>query len=287
MSDSIQRFLFDNTDIRGDLVNLEASYQTILHDHDYPAAVKQLLGQFIAAATLLSTTIKFEGSVILQAKSQGQIPTIMAECSNDLRVRAIVRDAESAQSADFRELLKDGVLAITIEPTNGKRYQGIVSLEADSLATALEAYFEQSEQLSTRLWLCANNQRCAGMLLQQMPQTGHSDATLRDQQWEHFTHLAATITEAELLELSSEKILHRLYHQDNVIVFEPSDVRFGCSCSRQRTGELLRSIGRREAESIIADVGSIDILCEFCHHDYSFGPQDLDAIFSTDEPIRH
>jgi len=285
--DQILRFMFDDTDIRGDVVTLYESYQTAVVSHNYPPGVSKLLGEFVAAATLLSTTIKFAGSIILQARSEGQVPTIMAECSNDLRVRAIARDAENATSENFNELLADGTLAITIDPVKGKRYQGIIPLSGGSLAECLAEYFTQSEQLNTRFWLTADEQHCSGFMLQELPPSKTIAPELREQQWEHFTHLASTISDQELLTLDHQELLYRLYHEDNVRVFDSREVRFGCSCSESRTRELIRSIGATEANAIIADEGVIQVLCEFCNHDYQFDSTAVDAIFSQDDPALH
>lgn len=285
--DQILRFMFDETDIRGDIVTLSESYQTAVISHNYPIGVSRLLGEFVAAAVLLSTTIKFAGSVILQAKSDGQIPTIMAECTNDLRIRAIARDAEHATSDVFNELLAGGTLAITIDPVKGKRYQGIVPLNGNSLAECLADYFIQSEQLNSLFWLAADGQQCSGFMLQELPPSRDIDPELRAQQWEHFSHLARTITASELLTLEHQDLLYRLYHEDKVRVFDSREVRFGCSCSEARTRELIRTIGRHEAEDIIKDEGVIQVLCEFCNHDYQFDSVAVAAIFDDDESAVH
>ena len=285
--DQILRFMFDETDIRGDVVTLMESYQTAVISHNYPIGVSKLLGEFVAAAVLLSTTIKFAGSVILQARSDGQIPTIMAECSNDLRIRAIARDADNATSEDFRELLAGGTLAITIDPLKGKRYQGIVPLSGSNLAECLADYFVQSEQLNSLFWLAADGQRCGGFMLQELPPSKEVKPELREQQWEHFSHLAQTLTLDELLNLEHQELLYRLYHEDKVRLFDSREVRFGCSCSEARTSELIRSIGRTEADNIIADEGVIQIVCEFCNHDYQFDSVAVANIFAEDDQSLH
>jgi molecular chaperone Hsp33 len=285
--DQILRFMFDDSDIRGDVVTLEESYQTAVISHNYPPGVATLLGEFVAAAVLLSTTIKFAGSVILQARSEGQVPTIMAECTNDLRIRAIARDADNATSDDFRDLLAGGTLAITIDPVKGKRYQGIVPLSGDSLAECLAEYFVQSEQLNSLFWLAADGRRCGGFMLQELPPSTGVSQPQREQQWEHFSKLAQTITAEELLNLEHQELLYRLYHEDKVRLFDSREVRFGCSCSESRTRELIRSIGRSEADAIIADEGVIQVLCEFCNHDYQFDSVAVADIFDTPDQAFH
>lgn len=282
--DQLQRFIFDNTDVRGELTCLEQSYQDMLSGHQYPDVVAHLLGEFLAAVTLMSATLKFEGTLTLQARSEGQIPLIMAEASSDHSLRAIARSADNATSDDFAVLLAKGVLSITIDPKHGKRYQGIVSLDGANLAQCLEGYFQQSEQLSTRIWLGSNGQQCAGMLLQELPASHAINPEQRLQQWQHLTTLADTLTQPELLSLPFETILHRLYHQEQVRLYEPSSLHFKCSCSRNRTLSALHTLGRDELEQILLEQGNIDINCDFCHQHYIFTHQDIEGLF---QPTLH
>jgi molecular chaperone Hsp33 len=281
-SDVSQRFIFDDADIRGETVHLDGALQGILAVHQYAPGVSQLIGEFLAAAVLLSTTLKFEGKLILQARSEGQIPLIMVECSNELQIRAIVRGAEQATSTRFGQLLSKGQLAITVDPTQGKRYQSIVPLVEDSLAHSLDAYFEQSEQLATRFWLAADQHRAGGMLLQQLPTQNEADKARRAGQWQHACALAATVNEEELLELHAEQLLHRLYHENPVRLFEPSPVAFQCSCSRERTLNALASIDRVELQEILNEQGNITMDCEFCNQQYQYNREDLTAMLSTE-----
>lgn len=281
MPDHIQRFIFDDADIRGELIQLEQSYLAALSKHQYSAPVAQLLGDFLCAAALLAQTIKFDGTLILQARSEGEIPLIMAEATSQGHVRGIARDADEAVSEDFQTLLKNGQLSITIDPAQGKRYQGIVPLDGNDLGECLEHYFSQSEQLSTRIILASDGRQAAGMLLQELPLSAEHGAQDRAQQWEHVTHLANTLSPQELLTLDFHTLLHRLYHQEQVRVFDPSALKFQCSCSQQRTEKAVQALGRKEAEALIAEAGEIAIHCEFCHHDYRFGSADLARIFET------
>ncbi len=282
MADISQRYLFEDADLRGEIVQLEKSYQDLLALHEYAPGVKALLGEFLTAAVLLSTTLKFDGRLILQARSEGEIPLLMVECSSDLGVRGIARGAQSATSIDFEQLLNRGHLAITIEPTDGKRYQGIVPLEGHSLATCLDAYFEQSEQLQTRLWLATDDERAAGMLLQQLPAQLVTDAGRRTQQWEHCGALAQTISNDELLHLPPQEILRRLFVEEPLRLFEPRSVRFECTCSRERTLAALISLGAEEVESILEEQGSVTMDCEFCNARYQFQREDLAELVSQE-----
>jgi molecular chaperone Hsp33 len=273
--DRSQRFLFEEADIRGESVHLDAAYREILAIHEYAFGVSRLLGEFLSAAVLLSTNLKFEGKLVLQVRSEGEIPLLMVECDHQLQVRGIARGAEHATSNSNDQLLSNGQLAITVDPTNGQRYQGIVPMQQGSLARSLDAYFEQSEQLKTRIWLAADGQRAGGLLLQQLPVQIADDDNLRLQQWEHACSLAATVQEAELLALHADHLLYRLYHQDPVRLFEPFLVRFHCTCSRERTRNALASLHPAELEELLTDLGCITMDCEFCNQRYSFQRSDL------------
>ena len=273
--DRSQRFLFEHADIRGESALLDSAYGELLAIHQYADGVSRLLGEFLAAATLLSSNLKFEGKLVLQVRSEGQIPLLMVECDNALRVRGIVRGAEHAISEDFDVLLHNGQLAITIDPTNGQRYQGIVPLEQGSLAHSLNSYFKQSEQLNTRIWLAADGQRASGLLLQQLPAQISPDEAQRQQQWERVCALATTVKDAELLALDSADLLYRLFHEDPLRLFEPSTIRFQCSCSRERTRNALSALHPREILELLEDLGIITMECEFCNKEYRFERNDL------------
>ena len=280
--DRTQRFIFEEADIRGEIVQLEDSYQNIVNLHQYAPGVNQLLGEFLAAAVLLATTLKFEGRLVLQARSEGQIPLLMAECDSALNLRAIARGAQEATSDRFGQLLTGGQLAITIDPSSGKRYQGIAPLAADSLAHSLDAYFLQSEQLGTRFWLACDGEQAAGMLLQQLPAQLVEDTAQRSAQWEHVNALAATLRPEELLSVSAPELVHRLYHEDPLRLFNPSPARFQCNCSRERTLNALSSLPREEIHELLEELGSITMDCEFCNQQYRFVEQDLADILEND-----
>jgi molecular chaperone Hsp33 len=279
MSDQLIRFIFDTTDIRGEWVQLERSYADTLANHHYSAGVRHLIGEFLAAAALLGATLKFEGTLVLQARSQGEVPLIMAEATSNHEIRAIVRGADTALSTEFSTLLANGQLAITIDPANGQRYQGIVGMERHSLGGCLEDYFLQSEQLPTRIWLAVDDNRAAGLFLQELP--GRGDAALRRQQWDHLLALAGTIQPDELLTLPGETVLHRLFHQEQLRLLRRDDLVFRCSCSQARTEGMLVSLGAQEIETILAEQGEVVVNCEFCLQNYRFGPEQARALFGA------
>ncbi|OEC36785.1 molecular chaperone Hsp33 [Pseudomonas cuatrocienegasensis] len=283
MTDFTQRFLFDDTDVRGELVSLEASYQHVLAKHAYPQPVAQLLGELLAAASLLVGTLKFEGLLILQARSEGAVPLLMVECSSEGDVRGIARYHAEQIGADagLAELMPEGVLAMTIDPTQGQRYQGIVALDGFNLAECFTNYFVTSEQLSTRFWLSADGQRARGLLLQQLPADRLKDPEEREASWQHVATLADTLQTEELLGLDNETLLYRLYHEEPLRLFEPRGLQFRCSCSRERSANALVSLGQADAELLVEEnAGSIVIDCQFCNERYAFDAADVAQLFA-------
>lgn len=267
------KFLFEKLAIRGELVRLDATTRAVAGKHDYPAPVAALLGEALAAAALLTGTLKFEGLLVLQARGEGPLTLLMAECTHDGRLRAIARQEGEVGEAPLVQLLGAGHLAITIEPDGGQRYQGIVPLDGLSLAECIEHYFSQSEQLGTRLWLVTGRGRAAGLLLQELPEagSGRRDADA----WNRLCRLTDTLTADELLELPPETLLYRLYSEEDVRLFEADSLSFACSCSRERTLAALRSLGPAELAAILAEQGRIETTCEFCNEKRSFGAADL------------
>lgn len=281
-SDQIQRVLFDELNIRGVLVGLEDSYQKALEKHNYPQVIRRVLGEMMAAAATLSTNLKFEGRIILQAVGEGAVSVLMAECNHKQDLRAIARfDGELPEQASFIELLEKGRMAITLEPDQGQRYQGVVPLEGNSLGECLEAYFMQSEQLPTQMHFVSDDERAAGLMLQVLPT---ASAASTDEDWGRISHLASTLKDEELLQLDNETMLYRLFHEEQCRLFDPSDVRFNCDCSRERSLNSLRFMTKEELEQILAEQGNIDVACQFCNEQYHFDQADLDYLFSDIAP---
>lgn len=280
--DSLQRFIFDNTDVRGEIIHLEHSYQAVLANGNYPANIQRLIGEALAASGLLSATMKFDGVFTLQARGEGDLSLLMADCTRQRLLRGIARLLPGAapEEGNLAELLGKGHLAITVDPAQGERYQGIVPLEGETLAHCLEGYFRQSEQLPTRLWLFADGKRAGGLLLQALPQHRQTLAE-RDDYLDHLIALASTLNGEEFLSTPAEHLLHRLFHQETVRIYDPTAMAFACSCSRTRTERMLASLGQEEVKSIIAERGNVEIQCEFCHQQYRFDPADIEDLFSN------
>ena len=290
MSDTLQRFLFEQANVRGELVQLDASWQAVLERHDYPEPVRQILGQAVVAATLLAATMKFNGSITLQVRGDGPISLLIADCSpqytpgSDLpsyRIRAMASWEGEIPDGDLASRFGSGQLAITIDPGKGsKRYQGIVALHGDSLADAIDDYLERSEQLPTRMWLAVEGGRAAGLLLQRLP------GSVDGEDWQRLTVLAGTVSNEELLHLPAEQLLHRLYHEEDRRQFDPQPVSFYCHCSRERLANALRSLGHDEVMTIIAEQGHIDATCQFCNQHYEFDAVDAEQVFASELTIK-
>ena len=262
--DVVQRFLFDQKTVRGEIVRLKASYQTILKQQPYPAAINEWLGEALAGAALLSSTIKFQGQLILQVQADGPLKLLVAHSTHGYHIRGLA------------QAVGHGTLGITIQPEQGEPYQGVVNLATSSLSTAIENYFHQSEQLATFLLLAADGDIAAGLLLQNMP--AFSDTTY-DYFWEHAVNLARTLTTQELLTLPTETILHRLYHEEDIMLFDADPVSFRCSCSSARSEQILRNLSPQEAEEMVAQDTTIVVTCEFCKHAYTFDCVDVARVF--------
>lgn len=272
-NDLLHRFLFEQCDVRGEIVTLSDSYQEVMNNNPYPQGVRQLLGEFLAAAALFSSTLKFKGMITLQAQGDGPVSMIMAECSHHRDLRGIVRlesSSERPKGKGLGELLGKGIMAITIEPEQGERYQGVVPMDSDNLAHCLEHYFYQSEQLKTRLWFATGEHACTGMLLQALPSQIHADEDENRDHWETLGTLASTVTPEELLELDHQTLLYRLFNEYTLNLFEPGKLRFACSCSAERSTNALLSLGREEVQSLLEEKGVIEIDCQFCNQQYRF-----------------
>jgi molecular chaperone Hsp33 len=273
--DSMQRFTFDETDVRGELVGLHKSLNAVLSKHDYPSALKVELGKLMAASALMSATLKYEGRLSLQVRLPGDVSLIQAETTNTGELRAIARYDET-KSADIEQVeLQGGQLVITLEPAVGKPYQGIVPLDSNQLNEAFEHYFKQSEQLGSRFWLECDGTVASGFMLQQLPSSEQGDADA----WDRLNHLAGTLKAEELLTLDNQTILHRLYHEEQVRLYDEENLKFACTCSKERIGNAIEKVGFEELMDVIAEQGKVSVDCQFCLQHYSFDKEQIGDLF--------
>lgn len=285
--------MFENSLVRGELIEISDAWQQIQSRRTYPAVVSAILGEMMAAAALLSANLKFDGTIIMQIHGDGPVQLLVAECDATLRLRATAKlreDAEIPEQAGLQQLVNaygEGRFAITLDPADKKpgqqAYQGIVALEGESVATVIENYMMRSEQLDTRLWLAADEKVARGLLLQKLPDDGGKITPLADADvWNRTVTLASTLNQQELLSTDIMTLLQRLYWEETVRVFDPRHPTFHCGCSREKVGNMLKMLGREEIDSALADLGKLDINCDFCGQDYLFDPVDCMQLFSLE-----
>lgn len=279
--DQLHRFLFEHHQVRGELVQLNDTFGKMIAAQAYPLPVQTLLGELLVASSLLTATLKFEGSITIQVQGNGPVRFAVINGDHLQQLRGVARwEGELPADGDLRTLVGEGQIVITITPDEGERYQGIVALTGDSLASSLEAYFAQSEQLPTRIWIHTGmhlgQPKAAGMLLQTLPASHEEHA----EDFDHLQQLTDTIKAEELFSLPAEEILYRLYHQEEVRLFEPQPVSFRCTCSRERCANSLLQLGEQETRELLAEQGNIDMHCDYCGSHYRFDAIDVEALFA-------
>lgn len=278
MPDQLRRFHFAGSPVRGEICQLDAACTEVFGRHDYPGQVRDVLGQAMAAVALMASSLKFEGSLILQIQGGGAVSLLMAEADHDGALRAIAQYDDSRfgpdlPALDWAALMGGGTLILTIDPAEGERYQGIVPLEGVRLADALDHYFAQSEQLPTRFHLATHGEQAAGLMLQVLP---GRDAGSDDDIWPRVNQLALTAKPEELCVLEDETLLFRLYHEEQVELFAPRALRFHCSCTRARSENALRAIAPDELLALLDEqAGVLAVDCQFCRQHYRFDRVDV------------
>jgi molecular chaperone Hsp33 len=294
MMDTLQKFLFENASVRGELIELSETWQQVQARRDYPVPVRTLLGEMLAAAALLSANLKFNGMIVMQMHGDGPVRLLVVECDSDLHLRATAKlapDAVIDDDATLAQLVNvhgNGRFAITLDPKDklpGQQpYQGIVPLDGDSVAVVIENYMLRSEQLDTRLWLAADSNVSRGLLLQKLPKEGGTGAPLADdaETWNHTVTLASTLRREELLSTDISTLMHRLFWQETIRLFEPSHPAFQCSCTREKVGNMLKMLGQQEVESALAELEELAIDCDFCGQHYAFDKVDCAQLFATE-----
>jgi len=292
MSDQLKKYLFQDHSTKIQAVRLDTAWRTGLEHQHYPDSVQHLLGQLTSAAVLLASNLKFDGSLVLQLQGDGPVALIVVECASDLSIRATASLREGHDipaDGTLQSLLNgngQGRFIVVLDPARGNTgmqpYQGVVPLEGDTVSEVLEHYMRNSEQLDTRLWLVADSSCSAGLLLQRLPgHGGHNavDAAEAQATWERACMLAETLQDGELLTLSTDTLVHRLYWEEQLQAFEPMQVRWWCPCTRERVANMLRMLGRPEVESILAEQDHIEVSCNFCGKPYRFDAIDCAGLF--------
>ncbi|WP_087507440.1 Hsp33 family molecular chaperone HslO [Neiella marina] len=276
-ADQLHRYLFEQRNCRGELVQLHSTYARIIEGHNYPPVIAELLGEALSATCLLTATIKFEGEITLQIQGSGPLSLLVINGRNDQTMRGIARvQSHVGNDMTFKQLIGQGQMVITIAPDKGERYQGIVELSEETFSGCLEQYFFRSEQLATSLNLFADveSQQCGGILIQALPKQDNDD-----EDFSHLQVLASTLKGEELYQLPAEQVLHRLFHEEKVTLYQPQDVVFHCSCSRERSKSALLSMGKDELSQIFSEQEQVDIHCQYCNTHHVFSAEDFDELF--------
>jgi len=275
LADKLQKFIFEGCPVKGSLVHLHSSWQDVCASARPPEEFTSLLAEAVCSAVLLTSNIKFQGSVSLQIQSEGRVSLVLGQCTDLREIRGIIRTRDNVESPS----MKNPILSINLEPSDGGQpYQGIVAFPEGDVAGALEEYFSRSEQLDTRIWLAVGDHCCSGLMLQKMP--GQSIET---DSWNRITALSSTVSSRELLDLDANELLPKLFFEESIRLFDPQPVRFGCQCSKIKVGQMLRGLGEDEASSIIEQDGEINVRCEYCGQAYLFDRVDTAHLFVADE----
>lgn len=287
MQDQLHRFVFDQTPVRGNTVQLHQSFLAALQHQQTPDVLRQALGELMAASALLIATLKMQGALILQIQGKGPVKLLVVECtvSEDqrLQLRATAKWDGDLAGQTFIEMVGAGHFAITLDPKDGSQpYQGIVPLAGDSVASILEHYMQRSEQIETRIWLACDGGSAGGLLLQKMPESGGQQAALDTDAWNRTGMLAQTVTPEELLQLPAERLLRRLFHEEMLRLFDGQQVAFHCSCSRQSVSSMMRMLGEAEISGILEERGEVEVHCDFCNVAYRFDRIDVRQLFSEE-----
>ena len=299
MTDKLQKFLFENAAVRGELVEISNTWQQVQTRHDYPKAVQVLLGEMLSAAALLSANLKFDGAIIMQIHGDGPVRLLVVECDSSLQMRATAKLAPDVQIDDGAGLAQlvhahgKGRFIITLDPHDKvpgqQAYQGIVPLDGDSVSTVIENYMMRSEQLDTRIWLAADNQVSRGLLLQKLPGEGGVEGHEQEEgheleTWNRVIALASTLKNEELLSTDISTLMRRLFWEETIRVFDPLEPNFHCSCTREKVGDMLKMLGRTEVNEALAEQEKLAIQCDFCGQTYDFDPVDCNLLFVGDIP---
>jgi len=294
--DAVHRFLLEDLDIRGALVQLGPAWEAMHSQRGYAPLVRDLLGELAAVTTLIGSNLKAPGRLSFQLQGLGPISMLIVDCDEQLRLRGMARSELTEDGTAGRlsssgdtvsHLLGDGQLILTLQTDTSNTskttpYQSIVPLKGDTLADIFEHYLEQSEQQPARLWLAAGEEAACGLFLQKLPGADLLDAD----GWNRIEQLASTVRPEEL-SLAPQDLLTRLFGEENVRLFAPRAATWNCPRNEEKVRNVLLSMGREEVESMLADADTIAVEDEICGHEYRFGPELLDELFPPTGRILH
>jgi molecular chaperone Hsp33 len=290
--DTLHRFIFENTDIRGNYVKLNQTIKEAAQHQALPQSIHIALGELMVASALLASTIKLDGSLTLQIQTNGSLKLLIAECNESFGVRGTVKWNGPIQSLAPIDLIKEGHFIITLIQKNAKTpYQGIVPMEGNSISELLENYMLRSEQIQTKLWIHSQENIFHGLLIQKLPFNSSAEALDHDSTtgaWEDIVMSADKSFKAIHPTLDASKILQTIFSSETIRLYNPSHPHFACSCSKKSVENMLRLIGKKECESIIEEQSSITIHCDFCNECYKYSENEVGFIFKeSEDSIKH
>jgi molecular chaperone Hsp33 len=282
--DAVYRFLFEDLDIRGALVQLGPAWHDIRARREYAPPVRDLLGGLAAVTALIGSNLKRPGRLTFQLQGHGPVRMLVMDCDEQLRMRGMAKADAAVAPGTVEELLGDGNLTLTLQ-TNGsseRPYQSLVPIEGETLTRIFENYLALSEQTPTRLWLVADDRNACGLFLQKLP-----DADLYDHDgWNRVTQMADTLQPGELA-LAAEVLLRRLFPEETIRLFDPLPVSHHCPRDEEKVLGLLRAVGREEVEAALKEYGAVIVRDDICNHEYRFGPEVVAKLFATPKPTLH
>lgn len=279
----VQRFLFKEHSIRGQMIQLDTAWQKMTEDRHYPAVISELLGELTAVSVIMASGLKHQGKITLQIQGSGPVNLLVVEVTHDFKLRGVAKTSQPIDDLkSMDELLGDGQILVTLENTQtNHHFQSYVPREADTVAKCFELFFQQSEQLPSRLWLSANDEHLGGLLMQKMPDTDNKD----EDAWDRVNHLAETVKDDELMTLKTEELLHRLFHEETIELFNAQEVVYECPQDKTRVDDMLRKLGKAEALKIIEEQGEIVIHNEICNYHLRYSAEDIEALFNEDSSV--
>lgn len=284
MSNTVQRFLFKELNIRGQHIHLQESWQKMIAERHYPLCIVKLLGELTAVSVLMASGMKHQGRLTLQVQGSGPVTLLVVEVTHDLKIRGMAKtDRTITTESTLDELLGDGQILVTLENTQTHHhFQSYVPREGDNISQAFEEFLSQSEQLPSKLWLAADEQAIGGVMIQKMPDTDGHDAD----GWDRIMHITTTVQDTELTQLATETLLHRLFHEEVIELFTESEVRYECPHDREKIDTMLKSLGEEEVRQLLEEQGEIVIHNEICNFHARYGAKEVEALFHPDSTLQ-
>ena len=276
---TINRFLFKDLDIRGQHLSLIDTWQDMIRNRGYSVLVRQLFGELSALAIFLANGIKHKGKLTLQVQGSGIVSLLLVEVTSDLKIRGMVRSDSTIEEDDsLDKILGEGQIVATLyNSQTDHSFQSLVPINQKGLIATFEDYFFQSEQLESRLWVSSTQENLCAMLLQKMPEADQHDS----EGWHRVGTLSDTITQDELISLDAESLLHRLFHEETLQLFNADWVGYECEQNKERFEKIIYDLGEQDARDLLKERGEIAIHNEICNEHLFFDEQDVDRIFAT------